>query len=500
MATVIVAALIVAIRPEFFSALKLKTSTGETVRAKVLRICLISSVCLAGAIAAVPQTLAQRRQPLPTTRQTPKQEPTPEPTQESTTGAEPRDVETLKIDTNLITVPVIATTSDGNYTPDLRQNEFSVSEDGVKQELAFFATVSAPFHVVLLLDTSASTQEKLGAIQRAAVTFVEQLQNADRLKIISFDNEVRELSEFTNDRAALRGAIYKTGSGQGTRLYDALETALSSLRAIQGRKAIVLFTDGVDFHSDQASFDSTLHWLDEEGVIVYPIRFETRAETERIARQAGEDITPQLPTIGVIRRPPPGTTAPTFPSDDPAPVPTSGRSSRTGPMGLPTAGEILRRKRERDAERYPSPDRLPPPPQPNDPRDTRSDPRDTRTDPRDTRTDPTDPRATRGTTGRGSRPPDDEISLMLDQLYVTADNYLNQLANKSGGRLLRADTISSLPDAFAKIAAELRTQYAIGYYPTNKARDGQYRKLKVTSTRKNVILRARPGYLAPSGG
>jgi VWFA-related protein len=89
---------------------------------------------------------------------------------------------------------------------------------------------------------------------------------------------------------------------------------------------------------------------------------------------------------------------------------------------------------------------------------------------------------------------------MLDQLYLKADSYLNELANKSGGRLLRADTISSLPQVFAKIAAELRTQYAIGYYPTNKARDGQYRKLKVASTRKNVILRARPGYRAPSGG
>jgi VWFA-related protein len=88
---------------------------------------------------------------------------------------------------------------------------------------------------------------------------------------------------------------------------------------------------------------------------------------------------------------------------------------------------------------------------------------------------------------------------MLDQLYLTADSYLGELANKSGGRLLRADTLGSLPDAFAKIAAELRTQYTIGYYPTNKARDGQYRKIKVTSTRKGVVVRARPGYRAPSG-
>jgi VWFA-related protein len=89
---------------------------------------------------------------------------------------------------------------------------------------------------------------------------------------------------------------------------------------------------------------------------------------------------------------------------------------------------------------------------------------------------------------------------MLDQMYLTADAYLGQLATQSGGRLLRADTLGSLPDAFAKIAAELRTQYAIGYYPANKTRDGQYRKIKVTTTRKNVVVRARPGYRAPSGG
>ena len=88
--------------------------------------------------------------------------------------------------------------------------------------------------------------------------------------------------------------------------------------------------------------------------------------------------------------------------------------------------------------------------------------------------------------------------MMLDNLYMKADSYLLELATKSGGRVLRADTLESLPDAFAKIAAELRTQYTISYYPANKAHDGQYRKIKVTTIRKNVVVRARPGYRAPS--
>jgi Ca-activated chloride channel homolog len=88
---------------------------------------------------------------------------------------------------------------------------------------------------------------------------------------------------------------------------------------------------------------------------------------------------------------------------------------------------------------------------------------------------------------------------MLDSLYRTADQYLNDLAAKSGGKLHRADTLLSLPAVFAKIAAELRTQYALGYYPTNLKRDGSYRKIQVKTSRKSVIVRARPGYQAQNG-
>jgi VWFA-related protein len=87
---------------------------------------------------------------------------------------------------------------------------------------------------------------------------------------------------------------------------------------------------------------------------------------------------------------------------------------------------------------------------------------------------------------------------MLDAAYATADSYLKTLAEKSGGRLLRADTLGSLPEAFSQIAAELRTQYMLGYYPLNKERDDHYRKIKVTTARKDVVIRARPGYLATS--
>ena len=100
-----------------------------------------------------------------------------------------------------------------------------------------------------MLDTSGSTQEKLEQIQRAAAAFVDQLQPADRIKIISFDDEVREWGNFTNNRADLKNAITDTVAGKGTKLYDAMRLALNNLARLKGRKAIVLFSDGVDWKS-----------------------------------------------------------------------------------------------------------------------------------------------------------------------------------------------------------------------------------------------------------
>ena len=452
------------------------------------RVFLVLALCLFVSVDYIAQS---RRSGKPQGESQKVQQRQPEPSEPAEKlPPEPKgELETLKIDTDLVTVPVIATDRNGLHIPNLRQDEFVVAEDNVNQEIAFFATINVPFHVVLMLDTSASTREKLNLIQQAASAFVEQLQPGDRVKVISFDDQVVDHNEFTNDRAALKAAIHKTRPGQGTKLYDAFELAIGAIRRIQGRKAIVIFTDGVDYHSDRATFEGTLRELDEEGVVVYPIRYDTREETERLAREQAAGQAPTLPTIGEIRRPSTGTTPPTFPSEDPNPVPTTG-PSKTGPFGLPLPDEIMRRRREseeRNRDRYPD----------GTPRDNR------RTIPVPGRTpSPTglpDPRTDPGP-GRTTRNEDDSIDSLLDMLYLKADSYLAALVDKSGGRLLRADTLASLPDAFGQIAAELRTQYSIGYYPTNKSRDDKYRMIKVTTTRKNVMIRARPGYRPPTPG
>jgi VWFA-related protein len=183
---------------------------------------------------------------------------------------------TIKMDTTLVTIPVSVTDRTGRSVPHLAKRDFHIYEDGVEQEIADLSTVEAPFHVVLLLDTSRSTVFKMEDIHRAAAAFVDQLRPNDKVMVVSFDREVYIDSEFTSDREKLRRAIYGTRTGGETRLYDAVDLVITErLNRIQGRKAIVLFTDGEDTTSRLATDRSTLARVEESGVLVYPIQYDT---------------------------------------------------------------------------------------------------------------------------------------------------------------------------------------------------------------------------------
>src|SRR5262249_56576290 len=110
-----------------------------------------------------------------------------------------------------------------------------------------FGSAETPINVALILDVSGSTRFKLEDIQDAALAFVDQLRPQDRVMVVSFDQEVRVEAEFTNERDKLMRAVLRTRTGGGTRVQDALDLALTErLDRIQGRKAMVVFTDGVD--------------------------------------------------------------------------------------------------------------------------------------------------------------------------------------------------------------------------------------------------------------
>src|ERR1051326_4755746 len=184
--------------------------------------------------------------------------------------------DTLRVDTTLVSLPVSVMDRDGKFIPNLHKEDFRIWENGVEQQVAYFASTEKPFTVALVIDTSGSTRNKLQDIQDAAITFVEQLRPDDKVMVVAFSDKIRVLTEPTNDRFVLRDAIRETEAGSGTRLYDAVDMIINQyFNRIEGRKALVLFTDGVDTTSNRADYDSTVRDAEELDALIYPVEFDT---------------------------------------------------------------------------------------------------------------------------------------------------------------------------------------------------------------------------------
>src|SRR5688572_23313183 len=191
----------------------------------------------------------------------------------ATPPGNPED-EVIKVDTNLVTMPVAVLDRDGRFIAGLQQKDFQIFENGIQQKVDYFQSVEQPFTVVLLIDVSPSTRYKIEEIQGSAIAFVNQLRPSDRVMVISFDDNIHVLTNPTSDRYQLRNAIQMVRFGDGTSLYEAVDHALNrEMRRIEGRKAIVLFTDGVDTTSRMASFESTVRDAEETDTLIYPIRY-----------------------------------------------------------------------------------------------------------------------------------------------------------------------------------------------------------------------------------
>jgi Ca-activated chloride channel homolog len=188
------------------------------------------------------------------------------------------DDDVITVETNLITLPVSVLDRDGRFISGLKQSDFQIFEDGQAQQIEYFASIEQPFTVVLLIDVSNSTSFKINEIQTAAIAFTTQLRREDKLMVVSFDDHIRVLCEPTSDRSIMREAILKTKFAGGTSLYDAVEYAGERLQKMSGRKAIVLFTDGVDTTSKRTNSSQTIRDAEESEALVYPIRYDTSAD------------------------------------------------------------------------------------------------------------------------------------------------------------------------------------------------------------------------------
>ena len=210
----------------------------------------------------------------------------------------------IRVDTTLVTLPVSVMDRDGKYIPNLRKEDFRLWEDGTEQTVAFFSAVDKPFSVVLMLDTSGSTRFRIDEIQDAAIAFVNQLRSDDRVMVVSFDESINMLADFTSDRSRLRDAIRRTRTGGGTRLYDAVDQVINRhLGRISGRKAVVLFTDGVDTTSKHATYDTNLRDAEELDALVYPVQYDTSSSNASGGSNwpgAGRPSSPAEAVIGIL--------------------------------------------------------------------------------------------------------------------------------------------------------------------------------------------------------
>ena len=247
----------------------------------------------------------------------------PAPTSEakSLPVTEPSAENTIKVNTTLIPIPVSVTDRSGRYVPFLKQKDFVVYEDGIRQEVAHFSDDWVPFHIVLMLDTSDSDKHKKQAILFAATEFVESLRPNDRVMVTTFDGNNKTLCDFTNDHAVLRDAIQQASKDKFMRMNSSLNTRLHSvltqnLAPIEGRKAVVLFTDGMDREAFTCSPSReemmrqptevrlpqrTFNLVEENGVVIYPIIHTESVPLQRAMRGSWPGTGTTFPSPNGVR-------------------------------------------------------------------------------------------------------------------------------------------------------------------------------------------------------
>lgn len=210
-----------------------------------------------------------------------------------------QDDDVITVDSAIVRLNVGVVDNRGRPITNLDQHNFSIYEDGVKQDISRFEPTVAPFSVVMILDMSGSTLGFRETIRQSALRFVDALAADDRVAVIEFYDKINLLNDFTTNRKSIANSI-SVANGRGkTQLYKTLDFALGKL-AKEGnrRKAIIVLTDGVDTSvrdKDRDFLESlksgeileainpelspilsdTLTRSDKQGVTVYPLALPT---------------------------------------------------------------------------------------------------------------------------------------------------------------------------------------------------------------------------------
>ena len=227
----------------------------------------------------------------------------------SSRGEEVDENDVVRVDTQLITVPVVVRDQQGRRLTGLTASAFQLYEDDLPQRVATFAASDTPFEIALFLDTSGSTRADIALIRGAAYAFIESLRPGDRVAILSFTTTedgreklatVAVQSYLTADRQALREALQNIRSSNGTPYYDAVERMVKDIfhdppaPESRGRRALVALTDGVDSTSLSDFASMRAHFL-EAGLLAYFVEIDTENYVEdRLLADCDDDRTLRL--------------------------------------------------------------------------------------------------------------------------------------------------------------------------------------------------------------
>jgi Ca-activated chloride channel family protein len=199
--------------------------------------------------------------------------------------------------TQIVPLYVTVTDGTGRLVPDLQREDFTVLDNKVPQELTLFDNNPRPFSAVVMLDTSLSMTLNLEFVKAGAEQFLLRLTPEDQAMVGAFNDKIQFASEMTTDRDALVGALNDLMFGNPTRLYDAIDQAIDRLREVEGRRVVLVFTDGDDTAS-KVGLGDVIDKARVDEVMVYAIGLETtmtvggmrqRTRPDRGLRRLAED-------------------------------------------------------------------------------------------------------------------------------------------------------------------------------------------------------------------
>lgn len=203
----------------------------------------------------------------------------------------------------MVSLNVTVVDGQNRYITDLDRGDFGVFEDGTKQEISYFNKTSLPIALSLLLDTSASMEQRMFTAQDAAIGFAKRLRPQDLAQVVDFDTRVEVLSDFTAEVPTLETAIRATQAGGSTSLFNAIYISLKELAKIRAksdddvrRRAIVLLSDGEDT-SSLVTFEEVLDLAKRSETAIYSIGLQSRdnglskgfREAEFVLRQLAQE-------------------------------------------------------------------------------------------------------------------------------------------------------------------------------------------------------------------